>query len=296
MKVALFGATSKTGRYVVAELIRRGHQVTAIGRDAERLSQLDAGAAKAMADLTRPQTLASAAAGAEIVASLAHARFTSVLLASLPDSCGRVVLTGSLRRHTRLHDPAAEAVRQAEALFKASGRRGVMLHPSMIYGAPDDRNVNRVLAYLSRFPRGFPVPVPLPDGGRTTVQPIFVDDMVAAFAAAIERPQADGESIPVAGPEPLTYRAFVQACGEAIGRRVWVVPIPAAPVVAATRLLGGIGIRLPVGADEFARVGESKAFDIGSLRSRLGVDPCTFAEGLRLKIARGWYPGAASVS
>jgi nucleoside-diphosphate-sugar epimerase len=294
MIVALFGATSKTGRYVVGELVRRGHRVVAIGRDTAKLARLDPRATTAVADLTSPEMVAAAVAGVEIVASLAHARFTSALLAGLPATCRRVVLTGSLRRHTRLHDPAAEAVRQAEALFQASGRRGVMLHPSMIYGAPDDRNVNRLLAYMDRFPRGWPVPVPLPGRGQATVQPVFVDDMVAAFVAAIERPDADGPPIAVAGPAPITYRAFAEACGAAAGRRVVMVPIPSALVAVARRLGRALGLQRLAGADELARAAESKAFDIGPLRQRLGVDPRPFEEGLRLKIARGWYPGASA--
>jgi len=126
------------------------------------------------------------------------------------------------------------------------------------------------------------------------VQPVFVDDMVAAFVAAIERPEADGEPIAVAGPEPITYRAFAGACAEALGRRIVVVPIPSWLMAAASRLATMIGVRLPIGTEEFARAGESKAFDVGPMRRRLGVDPRPFAEGLRLKIARGWYPGGAA--
>jgi nucleoside-diphosphate-sugar epimerase len=296
MIIALFGATSKTGRYVVGELVGRGHRVVAIGRSAARLAQLDPRAVAAVADLAQPSTLASAVAGADIVASLAHAHFAPAVLASLPPGCRRVILTGSLRRHTKLHDPAAEAVRHAEALFEASGRRGVMLHPSMIYGAPDERNVNRLLAYMGRFPRGWPVPVPLPGGGRATVQPVFVDDMVAAFVAAIERPDADGPPIAVAGPEPLTYRAFVETCAAAIGRRAVIVPVPAAAIAAASQAAQAVGIGRLAGAEEFARAGESKAFDVAPLRLRLGVTPRPFAEGMRLKIARGWFPGGAGAT
>ena len=71
-----------------------------------------------------------------------------------------------MRRFTRLPDPAADEVRAGETAFAASGRRGVMLHPGLIYGAPDERNVNRILRYAARWPRGGPVPFPLPAGGR----------------------------------------------------------------------------------------------------------------------------------
>lgn len=290
MIVALFGATSKTGRYVVAELVRHGHHVVACGRDVARLERLPT-PHRMVADLSRPETLAAAVHGAEIVASLAHARFTAALLAALPSTCRRVVLTGSLRRHTALPDAAADAVRDAERLFEQSGRRGVMLHPSMIYGAPDDRNVNRILTWLGRMPGRFPIPVPLPGGGHATVQPVFVDDMVAAFVAAVERDDADGPALAVAGPKPVPYRSFIAACAATIGRRVWILPVPVRGIQALLRWAEGLHLRLPVTASELARATESKAFDVEPLRRRLGVVPRDLEDGLRLKIERGWFPG-----
>jgi uncharacterized protein YbjT (DUF2867 family) len=288
MRIAVLGATGKTGRYVVAALCARGHQVIAIGRNADRLAVLDSRASRALADLERPATLTAALDAAECVASLAHARHTATLLSCLPPSCKRVVLTGSLRKFTSLADPAAEAVRAGEAAFRASGKPGVMLHPSMIYGAPDERNVNRILDLIARFPPWLPVPLPLPDGGRHTVQPIFVDDMVAAVVAAIERAEVDGLTIAVAGPEPITYREMISTCAAALGRTVVIIPL-------STKLLGRLaswaamcGLNLPFEASEFVRAAEDKAFDIKDLRERLGVHPRPFAEGLRLKLARGW--------
>lgn len=288
MIVALLGATSKTGRFVTESLCARGHTVRALGRDPVRLAGLDARAQKFVADLEWPQTLATALDGAECVASLAHARHTQALLGAVPITCRRVVLTGSLRKHTRLADPAAEAVRHGEAVFVASGRAGVMLHPSMIYGAPEERNVGRILRFLRRCPPIVPIPVPLPDGGRHTVQPVFVDDMVASFVAAVEKTGADGASIAVAGPVPITYRQMVETCAQALGRRVVIVPVPVAALAGAADLARNYGLRVPFDAAELTRAGEDKAFDITDMVQRLGVTPRSFADGVRLKLERGW--------
>ncbi len=288
MLIAVLGATGKTGRFVVEALCERGYLVRAIGRSPERLARLDARATWIVADIEQPATLAPALAGVDVIASLAHARLTSSLLAAWPASCRRMVLTGSLRRFSKLPDPAAEAVRAGERAFITSGRPGVMLHPAMVYGAPEERNINRVLRFLKRFPAWLPVPVALPDGGRHTLQPIFVDDLVAAVVAAIERPECDGPPIAVAGPEPITYRAMVETCARLLGRRVIVLPVPLAPLVALARLLEWVGVRLPLDAAELARAAEDKAYDVSDLSRRLGVTPRPFVEGLRLKLARGW--------
>jgi uncharacterized protein YbjT (DUF2867 family) len=287
MIVALLGATSKTGRHVTQALCERGHTVRALGRDFARLAALDERGTRIVVDLEKPDTLAVALAGADVVASLAHARFTDAILAAAPSSA-RLVLTGSLRKHTRLADPAAEAVRRGEAAFLASGRAGVMLHPSMIYGAAEERNVGRILRFLRRFPPTVPIPVPLPDGGRHTVQPVFVDDMVAAFVAAVETPSSNGPSIAVAGPRPIPYREMIRICAAAMGRRVVIVPVPVGLLARLASIAGAVGVRVPFNAAELTRAGEDKAFAIDDMKTRLGVTPREFADGVRLKLERGW--------
>jgi nucleoside-diphosphate-sugar epimerase len=130
--------------------------------------------------------------------------------------------------------------------------------------------------------------VPLPDGGRHLVQPVFVDDVVEAFAAAVARPDVIGASIVVAGPEPIAYAEFVRACAAAAGRCAHILPVPSALLTGIAELMAAVGLRPSFNAAELRRAAETKRFDVAALRDRLGVAPRSFAEGLRLKQERGW--------
>ncbi|MCP4326864.1 MAG: NAD(P)H-binding protein [Alphaproteobacteria bacterium] len=286
MIAALFGATGKTGKYLVPALLDAGWSVRALGRDRTKLAALDQRCETASIDLDRPAALASLLDGVDRVVSLAHARFAGTILAALPDSCARVVLTGSVRAFTKLPDPAAEMVRDAVAIFQASGRAGVVLHPSMIFGAPEDRNVGRILAHLEAWPRMFPLIVPLPDGGRHFVQPVYYDDVVAGFVAAVINDDAPGEPIILAGPEPLTYADMVRACAAACGRQARILAIPGIAATTAVRGATALGWKLPVSEAELRRATEDKVFDITEMKTRLGVTPRPFADALRDIVAR----------
>jgi nucleoside-diphosphate-sugar epimerase len=288
MSVAVVGATSKTGRYLVARLVAEGFRVTAIGRSADRLAALDPKAETCAADFEQPQTMRAALAEADQVVSLAHAGFTAALLAALPASCERVVLIGSMRRYSKLPDPAGQAVAEGEAVFAASGRPGVMLHPGLIYGPPEERNVNRIVRYAKRWPKGAPVPFPLPAGGRATIQPIFIDDLIDAFIGALSRNEALGDPVVVGGPEPIAYRDFVAACAHALGRRAFVIPLPVGLIAPLGSLARAFGLRAAPTRAELLRMTEDKAFDVTPMRERLGVIPRSFEDGLALKIERGW--------
>ncbi|MFN8757635.1 MAG: SDR family oxidoreductase [Tagaea sp.] len=286
MKVAVVGATGMTGRRVVGALVARGHAVVATGRDPAKLAALGDGIEWRIGDFDRPETLPKALAGADAVAYVAHAKHTKLVLDAMAPGV-RLVVTGSARVFSKLEDPAAQAVREGLAAFAATGRKGQVLLPAMIYGAKEDRNVGRVLRFLARFPRWCPIPAPLPDGGRHTVQPIHVEDVAACVAAALERPENDGPPIVLAGPEPIAYARMVRECAAALRRRVLVIPVPVRALALLARAMARLGLKPPFDAKELTRAAEDKAFDIAPMRERLGVIPRPFADGVAAKVIRG---------
>jgi nucleoside-diphosphate-sugar epimerase len=281
MRIAVIGATGRTGRRVVAQLCERNHAVAAFGLTQAKLGALDRRASGHAIDLVSGTGCAALREPFDVLVSCAHARYTGALLQAAPDRATRFVLMGSVRRYLTIEDRDGGEIAEAERLLDASGRPGIMLHASMIFGAPDDGNVTRVLRLLARFPKGWPIPLPLPDGGRRLVQPIFVDDVAASVVAAVERPASDGAPLVLAGPLPMEYRSLVTQCAAAIGRRAVVLPIPMRALAALAAGAERFGIALPLKAAELRRAGEDKSFDIQPMIERLGVRPIDFADGLR---------------
>ncbi|MBY0338547.1 MAG: NADH-ubiquinone oxidoreductase [Acetobacteraceae bacterium] len=219
--------------------------------------------------------LRAALDGATRVVSCAHARHAPAILAATD---APLILMGSTRRHSRWPDEHGDGVRAGEAALLASGRDGVMIHPTMIYGAEGEDNVQRLAALMRRLPA-----LPLPGGGRSLVQPIHQSDVTRALLAALDRDWAGPGSLDVAGPEPVAYRDFCAAVARAAGLAPRpVLPLPVSLLMAAAplaRLLPG----LPrIGADEIRRLTEDKAVDTGAMRAQLGLAPIPLAEGLRL--------------
>ena len=66
MRIAVIGATGNLGGQIVAEALSRGHEVTAIGRDQERVGAIP-GVATAVADVTDPASVESAIPGHDVV-------------------------------------------------------------------------------------------------------------------------------------------------------------------------------------------------------------------------------------
>jgi len=69
VKVALYGATGKSGSRILKELVARGHQVVAIARNPSKVPQPEGGVSVRQDDLSDPKKIAAAVEGADAVVS-----------------------------------------------------------------------------------------------------------------------------------------------------------------------------------------------------------------------------------
>ncbi|MBN9507728.1 MAG: NAD(P)H-binding protein, partial [Alphaproteobacteria bacterium] len=147
--VHVIGASGRSGAALARALLARGGTVVPVVRDPARLAAVlppqPRLAPPRVAGLADAGALAAALADATAVVSTAHARFTAQVLAAAPVGA-RLVLLGSTRRFTRWPDAHGSGVIAGEAALLGSGRAGVMLHPTMIYGAQGEDNVQRLAA------------------------------------------------------------------------------------------------------------------------------------------------------
>jgi nucleoside-diphosphate-sugar epimerase len=274
--VHVIGASGRSGAVLCRALADAGIGTVAVVRHAGRWAETGLPGTPRIADVTDRAALRAALRGAGSVVSCAHARHTPAILAASPAGA-RLVLLGSTRKFTRFPDAHGDGVVAGEAAFLASGRAGVMLHPTMIYGAQGEDNVLRLAALLKKLPA-----VPLPGGGRSLVQPIHQGDVTASILAALAREWDGPHALVIAGPAPVSYADFVRAVAVAAGlRRPMILPLPAAALMAGTWLtrLPGLPTIRPA---EIRRLLEDKAFDISPMRAALGVEPAGLRAGLEL--------------
>lgn len=273
--LAVIGASGRSGTALCRALAEEGRPFRPVVRDLALWRGTGLPGEPRVADLRDPVALRAALEGADQVVSCAHARHAAAVIAAAPAGAG-LVLMGSTRRYSAWRDAHGDGVRDGEAAFLESGRRGVMLHPTMIYGARGEDNVRRLAALARRLPLA-----PLPGGGRALVQPIHESDVTRCLLSALGRDWDGARALVIAGPEPVPYAAFLQAVCRAAGARApRVVPLPLWLVVAGASLVQAVPGLPRVRAAELRRLTEDKAFDTGPMRSELGVNPIPLEEGL----------------
>lgn len=281
MIVVVTGATGFLGGHVVPLLLDRGHVVKALTRSpSARRQAADLGAEPLDGDLDQPESVDAAfgSSGAEAlvnVASLGFGHAPTIVAAAEEAGIRRAVFVSTTAIFTKLPAPSRAPRVAAEELIKASGLDWTIVRPTMIYGTPGDRNMVRLLRFLSRS-----TVMPLPGGGHGLQQPVHVADVADAVVESVERPIAIHRCYDVGGPEPLSMAQIVEQAGVALGRRPRIVPIPLAPPILVARIYGRLAAKPKLKAEQLERLAEDKVFDIDAARRDLDFRPRPFAVGI----------------
>ena len=236
MRLLVTGGSGFLGGYVLDEATKRGHEVVALARSDTAASTVARhGAEPLTGDFDDPAALAAVFSSARCssllnIASLGFGHAPAIVAAARAAGLDRAVFLSTTAVTTTL--PArSRAVRlMAEEQIRESGLKWTILRPTMIYGAPGDRNLSRLLMLLRRAPM-----LPVPGGGRHLQQPVHVADVASAVLSAVERPASAGTTYDIAGPEPLSFAELLRVAAQAVGSRTRFVPVPLSPLVAAAR-------------------------------------------------------------
>lgn len=286
MRVHVTGGSGFLGGHVIPVLLSGGHDVSALARSATAAARVaDLGADVVDGDLDDPASVDAAfrAAAADALVNLASLGFghaPSIVAAAEDAGIHRGVFVSTTGIYTGLNSRSKATRLAAEETVRNSALTWTILRPSMIYGAPGDRNMARLLRLLRRVPV-----VALPDGGRRMQQPVHVDDLAAVVAAVLERPASVNLAYDIAGPEPLTLRQVVELAGTAVGRKPRVVAVPLKPAIAVVHAYETVSRRPRLKAEQVQRLAEDKVFDISSARLDLGYNPRSFREGIEQEAA-----------
>jgi len=236
----VFGGSGFLGRYIVQRLARSGARVRVAVRRPEKAMFLKPMGATGQiqivqANLRRPDSVASAMAGADIAINLVgilapggKQTFEGVQLEGAANIAKAAAAEGAARM---LHVSAIGADPDSPSSYgrtKAEGEQAVLeafpkatiLRPSLIFG-PEDSFFNRFAAMARMLPA-----MPL-IAGETRFQPVYVGDVAdAALAALTSGRKAEGKTYALGGPRVYTFRELMELVLEETMRRRPLIPVP----------------------------------------------------------------------
>jgi len=275
------GGSGFTGARVITRLLAEGWQVDALARSAKAAETVRAlGAEPRKGDLEVAGSLRTAieATAADVVinvASLGFGHGPGIVADIEASGTRRAVFVSTTAIFTTLNASSKGPRTASEDAIRASTLDWTILRPTMIYGRPGDRNMERLLRSLRRWPIW-----PLPGGGHRLQQPVHVDDLAATIVAGATRPEAVRQEYNVPGLTAEPFRDLVATAASAIGRNTRLVSVPLGPPIRVLDVVERRLVKPPVTAEQLQRLDEDKSFDCGPAITDLGHDPRPFAEGI----------------
>jgi NADH dehydrogenase len=238
--ILVTGSTGCIGRAVVERLVSSGHQVKCLfqwGHEhrAPRRVVITGGDVRNEASIHEAITDGGVC---DTVIHLAHLRregkgntFDEVNIAGTQNvvaamkraTIKRLIVVGCLGAEARSPYPLQRALGKAEETVRASGLNFTVLKSAVVYGEGD-----WLTSWMTGVATGFPFVMPVPHGGHTKLQPIWVGDVAACVERCLNTRSTFRQVVPIGGPQALTLSDIAQITLKATNHQRRLVKVPSA--------------------------------------------------------------------
>lgn len=288
-RIVVLGGTGFVGRHLVVRLAADGHRVAVLSRNSalhyDRL--IPPGVDVIECDVYDAAALTRRLGGADVAINLvgilnergdsgkgfrrAHVELTRTLIAACTQAGVPRLLQMSALNAGRGRSHYLQSRGEAETLVKASKLAWTIFQPSVIFGHGDG-----LFCRFASLLKLAPV-LPLARVG-AKFAPVYVGDVVEAYARALADKTTIGQTYELYGPDVLTLKQIVQLTARTLGLHRVVVPLPDA----LGRLQGFVFDFVPgkpFSSDNYRSLLTDAVGGIDGL-CRLGIVPTRIAEKL----------------
>jgi uncharacterized protein YbjT (DUF2867 family) len=248
--VTVFGGSGFLGRRIVRRIAAEGATLRIAVRSPDRarsvLPAADLDRVTVLrADVRDRASVASAVAGADAVVNAvsAYVEKSGVTFESVHEQGAktvaqeaavagvrRLVLVSGIGADPHSRSAYIRARGRGELVVRQAFADAMIARPSAIFGPGD-----ALFGTLADIARLLPV-IPLIGGGRTRLQPVYVEDVAGALVRMLAERGTAGQTYELAGPGVYTLRELVSFALRLIGKRRMLVPVPFAVAEMQARL------------------------------------------------------------
>lgn len=221
--------------------------------------------------------------GVETIIHIASISLSTKLVnAAIKNNVKWAILVHTTGRFSKYKSASLEYIKiEDEILSLRSDSFSVtILRPTMIYGSSGDRNMYRLVEYLSKH-RLFP----LFGNGSNLMQPVHAKDLGYAYYDVLMYPEATmNKEYDLSGKEPITYLNIIKTIRKYLNSHVKIIRIPISLSLFAARVYNALFKNAIISVEQVMRMQEDKAFSHEAATKDFGYCPLSFEEGIQEEI------------
>jgi NADH dehydrogenase len=306
--ILVTGATGFIGRTLIRQLAETGYPLRALLRPSRRSPRLPVGVSveAAVVSLADTRGLRAAMSDVDVIFHLASAesqgRNANLLLTDIRGTLNlaeaaadagvqRIIYVSHIGASRGSGYPAFRAKGIAEEHIRRSGVPYTILRSSIVYG-PEDHFTTGLAWMLRNSPGVFL----LPGDGQTTLQPLWVEDLVTCMLWSLENPETINQLYEVGGSEYFKVREVLEILMPLVHARRYLLPMSPATLRAVTVFCESFFPGFPASSFWLDYAAVSRTCPADSMPRAFGLMPARFTYRLNYLARKPWYAGIQATS
>lgn len=286
-KILVTGATGFVGRHLIKRL--KNHDITCLIIESQAPDFLK-GTKIIHGSISNKDDFINAAKGQEVIINLA-APLTQIneinkevivngtknlLKAGKINKIKKIITLSSFAGYRKNLDSYGQNKNEADKILVKSDLSITILRPTMIYGK-EGYAFNKLVDSIKKFP----FIIPVVGDGKYRIQPAYVEDVVSAIIASIERRNGKVETFDLGGPYEIQYNEFIKKILKILEKKKMILHVPVKLILPIVGAITFFFKNLAWNTTTIKRMVEEVKLDIEKTKKELGIKITPYDEALK---------------
>ena len=283
IKILLLGGNGFTGKFVCKELIKRNITFRCLLR---RYTDID-WFIKNKIDFTfgnidsRNDLLKSLNGCNYLIntTSLAYINLDNLLSCCDQKNIQRYLFVSSTSIFTKLNPKSKKLRMEAEEKIKSRNINWTILRPTMIFGTPGDRNLIKIIKWISKYPF-----ILIPGNGLALQKPVYVEDLSWAIVESILNKNTIKRIFNISGKENISFNSIINIIEDKLKKRTYKIYLSKRFCLYITQIFEFFRLNLPLKSEQIRRINEDKLFSNKDAIDLIKYSPIKFESAISKEI------------